>query len=67
MESEQGKSILEHYDYLTDERIVTSKDVAFDWMLKIGIGYDDAETVEDYQKLVNELMAYAKCGLDCCE
>lgn len=63
----QENKIQEEYNFIKGERIVTSKDVAFYWILKIGQDYDGKSSVEELKELINEIMAYAQAGKDCLE
>jgi len=58
----QEKNIKEHYEYLLDEKVVTSKDVALEWIRKIGIGYDGAQSIGELMAIIDELVAYAMLG-----
>ena len=60
----QLANIKEHYEYLKEERIVTSKDVALDWIRKIGLGYDGAMEIGELMAVIDELVAYAMLGLE---
>jgi hypothetical protein len=58
----QENNIKEHYKYLLDEKVVTSKDVAFEWIKTIGIGYDGAQSIGELMAVIDELVAYAMLG-----
>jgi len=58
----QENNIKEHYDYLLDEKVVNSKDVAFEWIKTIGIGYDGAKSIGELMAVIDELVAYAMLG-----
>jgi hypothetical protein len=60
----QQENIKKCYDFLKEEKVVTSKDVALDWILGIGLDYDGNRESKDLMKLIDELMAYAKLGLE---
>ena len=61
----QQANIRKCYDALKEERIVTSKDVAFSWIQSIGNGYDGAQTVGELHAVIDELVAYAIIGYEC--
>ena len=63
----QKNNIKEHYEYLLDEKVVTSKDVALEWIRKIGLGYDGAMEIGELMAVIDELVAYAILGLNCPE
>jgi len=54
----------EFFDFLSEERIVTNKDVALEWILDIGVNYDGKRTPEELMQLIDELLAYAKIALE---
>ena len=60
----QEKRFKEFFDFLSEERIVTNKDVALEWILDIGVNYDGKRTPEDFMQLIDELLAYAKIALE---
>jgi len=58
----QKNNIEKHYEYLKDEKVVTNKDVAFEWIKTIGIGYDGAKSIGELMAVIDELVAYAMLG-----
>lgn len=60
----QLENVKEHYEYLKEERIVTSKDVALTWIEEIGLGYDGAKSIGELMAVIDELVAYAMLGLE---
>ena len=64
---EQNERIRNHVEYLEEERVVSTKDVALKWILEIGENYDDARDVESLMEVIDEILAYAALGLKRCE
>ncbi len=62
MESQQQKNIATKYKELKEERIVTSKDVALNWIQSIGNNYDGATTIQELHNVIDELVVYAMLG-----
>ena len=60
----QQENIKKCYDFLKEESVVTSKDVALQWILSIGIDYDGNREAKDLMKVIDEFMAYAQLGLE---
>lgn len=72
MTADEGKklqqaSIEKFYNDLKEERVVTCKDVAFNWIQSIGDNYDGKSTIGELRLLVDELIAYAILGRECIE
>jgi len=61
----QEMNIQGSYNLLKEERIVINKDIAFDWIIKIGQDYDGAEDVDELKVVMDELIAYAMLGKEC--
>jgi hypothetical protein len=59
----QDKLIQDSIDFLVGEDIVNSKYTALYWIYNIGLNYGGSQTIEDFKKLVDEMMAYAWLGL----
>ena len=63
----QKAQIKKSYDMLKEERIVTQKDVAFNWIINIGEGYDGAMGIGELRAVIDEMIAYAILGKECAE
>jgi len=52
------------YDFLKEERVVTSKDIALQWIIKMGTGYDETNGENELLPLIDQIMAYAQLALE---
>jgi len=60
----QQENIKKHYNFLKEERVVTSKDVALKWILDIGLKDRNNNNTDSLKDVIDELMAYAELGLE---
>ena len=63
----QEQHIKTSYDFLKEEKIIISKDVALNWIYTIALGYDGAEDIGSLRAVIDELAAYALLGKECPE
>jgi len=63
----QQIQIQKSYNFLKEERVVTSKDTAFKWIYEIAQDYDGAEDIGGLRAVIDELAAYALLGKECSE
>ncbi len=61
----QNQRIQASYNNLKEERVVTSKDTAFKWIIEIGSNYDGARSIGELMAVIDELIAYAILGKEC--
>ena len=60
----QQENIKKHYNFLKEERVVTSKDVALKWILDIGLKDRNNNNTDSLKDVIDELIAYAELGLE---
>ena len=60
----QSERIHKHLQFLRDEKVITSKDVALQWIIDIGVDYDGQRTVASLMNQIDEFMAYAIIALE---
>jgi transcriptional regulator with AAA-type ATPase domain len=60
----QQENIKKCYEFLKEEGVVINKDVALQWIIDIGLNYDGAENIEELKSVIDEIIAYAKSGLE---
>jgi hypothetical protein len=63
----QQEQIQKSYNFLKEEKIVTNKDVAFNWIYEIAQNYDGAEDIGALRAVIDEIAAYALLGKECVE
>ncbi|GEM_PF-6046229 len=63
----QMTNVNKYYEYLKEEKVVTSKDVALEWIRNIGIGYDGVSSIGGLRAVIDELVAYAMLGKEASE
>jgi len=52
------------YDFLKEERVVTSKDVALQWIIRMGTDYDQLQGEQELMQLIDQVIAYAQLALE---
>ena len=52
------------YDFLKEERVVTSKDIALQWIIKMGTDYDQLQGEQEVMQLIDQVIAYAQLALE---
>jgi len=60
----QSERIHKHLQFLRDEKVITSKDVALQWIVDIGIDYDNCRSEKELMDQIDEFMAYAIIALE---
>lgn len=63
----QMTNVNKYYEYLKEEKVVTSKDVTLEWIRNIGIGYDGVSSIGGLRAVIDELVAYAMLGKEASE
>jgi len=60
----QNERVQKHLEFLREEKVITSKDVALQWIIDIGVDYDGQRTVASLMNQIDEFMAYAIIALE---